>query len=193
MAEDLREFVQAAQLPAVHLLGHSMGGKTAMQFALAYPEQVNRLIVVDSAPRRYPPFHDAILDALCALDLAAYSRRAELDQALAPRIPTAAVRQFLLMNVGRDEVGGFVWKINLGAIRDNYDKLTRGLESDGSFDGPALFIKGERSDYIQAEDSALINQLFPQATIKMVAGAGHWTHAEAPEELTRLALGFLAK
>ena len=191
LAEDLREFMQQQGLATAYLLGHSMGGKTAMEFALRYPAAVERLIVVDIAPRPYPPHHDEILDALCDLDLAAYRSRSELDAALAGRIPDLTTRQFLLTNATRDESGGFRWKLNLPALERNYDQIVGGVTTGRSFAGPALFVRGERSDYVQPSDEPEIRALFPQASIVTVADAGHWVHAEAPAEFARLVREFL--
>jgi esterase len=191
MAEDLRAFMQEQQLDSAHLLGHSMGGKTAMQFALSYPEQVEKLIVVDIAPNAYPPHHDMILDALCGLDLSQHSSRAALDQALAHTIDSRPVRQFLLTNVTRDDAGRFTWKMNLDGIKQSYDRIIGAIEQHGRFDKPALFVRGETSDYIQDSDQPAIEALFPQAQILTIAGSGHWVHAEAPEDFLAVVLDFL--
>jgi esterase len=191
MADDLQEFVQSQQISSAHLLGHSMGGKTAMQFALTYPGYVKKLIVVDIAPKGYPRHHDEILDALCSLDLSAANSRSELDTALAQYISDAAVRQFLLTNAVRSTSGGFEWKMNLDAIKQCYDNLIAGIDEKGQFDKPALFIRGEKSDYIGEDDYRLIQTMFPQASIKTIAGAGHWVHAEAPETFYKIVSDFL--
>ncbi len=191
MADDLLELFEAEQLGSAHVLGHSMGGKTAMQFALTYPDRVDRLIVVDIAPRAYAPHHDDIFAAMYALDLRQSPNRSELDQALAQHIHDRAVRQFLLTNVVRDDAGGFRWKINLDALRDNYRALVGGVGTRGRFDKPTLFVRGEKSDYIQSSDEPQIRALFPQATIRTIEGAGHWVHAEAPTEFAQVVLEFL--
>ncbi len=191
MAEDLRVLMQAEHIDAAHIIGHSMGGKTAMQFALTFPNQVDKLVVVDIAPKSYDRHHDEILDALCSLDLGAATSRGDLDRALARHIPEAGVRQFLLMNVARDDAGGFRWKIDLDAIARNYDRLVEWSDSGRTFPGPTCFVRGEGSDYIQPEDEAVIRSLFPQAEIVTVADVGHWVHAEAPQEFYRIVRDFL--
>lgn len=191
MADDLKEFMQQQTLASTHLLGHSMGGKTAMQFAVTHPEKVDTLIVVDIAPRAYSPQHKEIFDALYSLDLRTFNTRKEVDEALARKLPGFSIRQFLLKNLARDESGGFRWKMNLDAIYRNYDELNKGLETDRRFEKPTLFIKGGNSDYIREGDIPLIKEIFPQVKIVTVSGAGHWVHAEALKEFCQIVLDFL--
>lgn len=190
MAGDIAEFLQAHRLPQAHVLGHSLGGKVAMRFALRHPDQVARLIVADMAPRAYPPSHLPIFEALRSLDLASFHNRNEMDAALVSAIPEPSVRQFLLKNVTRTDTGAFGWKLNLPAIEANYPKLLQAIDDDAPFPGPVLFIRGGQSDYIQDTDHASILRLFPQASFKTLPNAGHWIHAEAPEEFFQLVTGF---
>jgi pimeloyl-ACP methyl ester carboxylesterase len=192
MAADLLELMQTHELPATYLLGHSMGGKAAMRFAFDHPEIVNRLVIVDIAPKSYPPHHDEILDALNALDLTQYTTRQELDAGLAHYLDNYGVRQFLLKSVTRDANGAFAWKMNLDVITRDYDRLLEGVDSPKPFDKPTLFIRGATSDYIQDEDEALIIRLFPQARIATIPNAGHWVHAEAPGVCLELIRAFLS-
>jgi len=191
MANDLREFVEANRLERVFLLGHSMGGKVAMQFAVDYPAQVEKLVIVDIAPRTYPPSQRPLLAALRALDLGAIGSFAEADAALKPAIPETALRQFLLKNLSRDERGRFRWRIGLEEIAENYDALTLAIAIDPPFEKPACFIRGGRSDFIADLDAALIRRAFPRARIETIEGAGHWVQSEAPEEFYRAVSGFL--
>jgi pimeloyl-ACP methyl ester carboxylesterase len=191
MAEDLRDFMDGHSLRSANLLGHSMGGKAAMQFAVTYPDRVEKLIVVDIAPKDYQPRHDAILHALVSLDLGAFTSRTEIDGALKTAIPENAVRQFLLTNLVRNDAGVFIWRMNLGAIVQNYSEIIRGLTSELSFDKPVLFLKGENSDYIQHEDYALIARVFPLAHLVTISGSGHWVQAEAPVQFLSVVLDFL--
>jgi pimeloyl-ACP methyl ester carboxylesterase len=191
MAEDLHAFVEQHGLQHVNVMGHSMGGKTAMQFALRYPACLARLIVADIAPKAYPAHHDEIFDAMCALDLAALHTRQELDSALAPRVPDTATRQLIMKNVGRDEHGAFTWKLNLDAIKQNYDAILGNIAGDGPFLKPTLFMRGELSNYVQASDEPAIRRLFPEAQIVTVSGAGHWIHAEKPAEVLKIVEDFL--
>jgi esterase len=192
MADDLRELVVDEDLAAAHVLGHSMGGKTAMEFALRYPALVERLVVVDIAPRAYPPHHDAIFAGLDALDLGAATSRGELDAVLAQNLPDRGVRQFLLTNVQRDDDGRFRWRIDLPAIKAAYSGIVGAIQADEPFNGPTLFVRGEHSDYIQPADEPEIRALFPAATVQTIPGAGHWVHAEAPAVFAQVVLGFLA-
>ena len=192
LAEDLGEFLDEHKLKSAHVLGHSLGGKTAMQFALTYAHRVDKLIVVDIAPRAYPPVHDEIFDAMIPLDLRTYSSRQAVDEAMAKKIPDVATRQFLMKNLGRDESGGFRWKVNLEAIKKNYDEIARAIESDSTFTKPTLFVRGERSGYVRDSDVPDIRKLFPQAEIAGL-DTGHWVHAEAPQAFSGLVLEFLQK
>jgi pimeloyl-ACP methyl ester carboxylesterase len=191
MAGDLRELLDRLNVPSAALLGHSMGGKAAMRFALDYPDRTDVLIVLDIAPRAYAPHHEAEFDAMQALEPAAYSSRAQLDAALAERLQDAQNRQFLLTNIQRDADGRFGWRLDLDAIRAGYDEIVAAVDSDTSYSGPALFVRGERSQYVSERDGATIRRLFPHAVIETVAGAGHWVHAEQPQEVARIVREFL--
>jgi len=192
MAADVLEFMDAHGLAGAHLLGHSMGGKTAMQFALRHPERVRKLVVVDVAPRAYPPHHAPALAALLALDLRAFHRRDQLDAALAKSIEDPVVRRFLLKNAARDAAGAFRWKANLRGLWENHERLAAAVSGDIPFTKPALFVRGEKSDCIGEADLELIGRLFPRATVRTIAGAGHWVHADEPEALCETVLKFLA-
>jgi pimeloyl-ACP methyl ester carboxylesterase len=191
MADDLRDFMAAHQLPRAHVLGHSLGGKTAMHFALRFPDLVEKLIIVDMAPRAYAPSHGPLFDAMLSLDLASFRERSEIAAALEPSIPDLATRQFLLKNIARDDSGAFRWKLNLPVLQKNYNQLNAAIAPGPTFPGPVLFIKGERSDYLNEFDVPLIHQLFPCSTVKTVPAAGHWVHADAPDQLINFALKFL--
>lgn len=193
MAEDLREFMDDRGLTRASLLGHSMGGKTAMEFALRYPSAVEGLVVIDIAPRAYPPGHDEILDAMASLDLSAYASRSAIEKALEPLISDLRVRQFVLTNLRRVEEGRYNWKINLSSLRSNYAEIIKAQNSETPFRGPTLFIRGGNSYYIRPEDVTSLLELFPSATVSTISGAGHWVHADAPEKLLPLVEEFLSK
>jgi esterase len=191
MAADLGKFFAAQKIESAHVIGHSMGGKVAMQFALDFPGRVKKLVVVDMAPRAYKRAHDYIFDALLALDLAQFQSRGEIEEVLAPKIPSLNLRRFLLKNLGRDDAGRFVWKMNLHGVAENYLRLGEVLGERPPFTGPCLFIRAGKSDYIKATDEAEIRQRFPAARIETIPTAGHWVHADAPAEFLRLVLEFL--
>jgi esterase len=193
MAGDVREFVLEHGLSPACVIGHSMGGKTAMELALHVPDIVDRLVVVDIAPKEYPAAHGELMDAMDAVDLEAYTSREEIDHALAKRLRDTAVRQFLLTNLRRDESGRYRWRLNLDAIRANAGELGKAQRADIPFPRPVLFISGGRSTSIAPRDRPLIERLFPRATFETIDGASHWVHADAPEEFLRLVLGFLTK
>ncbi len=191
MADDLDAFCAAEGIDRAAWVGHSMGGKTAMQMALRHPHRVEKLVVADIAPRLYAPAHEKILAAMQALELAQYQTRPQLEAALAPEIPDLVLRRFLLKNVGRDTAGTFFWKLNLGALAENYARLREPITGPAPFGGPTLFLRGDRSKYIQPADEPLIRQWFPSARIETIANAGHWLHADQPEEFVRRLLAFL--
>lgn len=192
MAEDIREFIQEHGLAHFFLLGHSLGGKVAMQFAATHPNEVEKLVVVDIAPKAYPPSQKVLLAALRALDLTRIGSFSDADTALKPSISEAALRQFLIKNLSRDETGHFRWRIGLNEIAENYDALTAAIAIDPPFEKPACFIRGGRSEFIADEDGALIRWVFPRAKIEIIEGAGHWVQSEAPEEFYRTVVSFLS-
>jgi esterase len=193
MTADLRESMEQQALRRVMLLGHSMGGKVAMQFAIDHSEQVDRLVIVDIAPKPYELSQRYILKALRSLDLTRYKSFADVDAALTAEISGESLRQFLLKNLARDEDGRLRWKVHLEAIYRNYDKLARGVGPERTFDKTTLFIRGGRSNYIGDDDAPLIRQIFPQAAIATVPEAGHWIHVDAPEEFFQTVLNFLSR
>jgi len=191
MAADLDKFMILRGLASAVVIGHSMGGKTAMQFALEFPGRVEKLVVADMSPRAYAPAHDRIFAALLGLDLSTLRSRQQAEAALAPDIPDLALRRFLLKNLGRDAGGRFLWKINLRSVVKNYRHLRAPIERPDPFTKPAMFIRGGKSDYLNPQDEPLIRELFPQAKIQTIPSARHWVHADQPEEFMRLVLSFL--
>jgi pimeloyl-ACP methyl ester carboxylesterase len=191
MAGDLRELLAAQGLTRAHVLGHSMGGKTAMQFALLHPAQVNKLIVVDIAPHAYPPLHEKVFKALLPLDLGEYQTRKQIEETLAPALPELALRQFLLKNLARDSAGAFYWRNGLREIRANYERLGAALGGEHPCERPTLFLRGEQSDYLQPEDLPAIHHLFPQAQLQTIPEAGHLPHTENRAAFLEAVLGFL--
>jgi esterase len=191
MAEDVAEFLDSKNIETATIIGHSLGGKTAMQFALQFPERTERLVVEDMAPRVYASVYENFMAAMLALDLPKFQTRQQIEEALAPEIPDLTLRRFLLKNLGRNSDGKFFWKIYLEGIRKNAAHLRAPISSPKPFEKPALFVRGEKSDYICAEDENGIRQLFPNSKIETIAGAGHWVHSEKPEEFMNLIREFL--
>jgi esterase len=193
MAADVADTMDSLGLADAHLLGHSMGGKTAMLLALERPARVRSLVVVDIAPVAYARGTDKVLAALCALDPARLQSRNEADAQLARHIESKPVRDFLLTNLQRAAGGGFEWRINLPAIQRDFDAVTGWPDTGRSYTGRTLFIRGEQSDYILPEHHAAMRAQFPHGTLKTVANAGHWVHSEKPEAVQRLVENFLAE
>jgi esterase len=192
MADDIVEFIIQHRISSTSLMGHSMGGKAAALTALLHPELVNKLIVVDIAPRSYQAQHDQVFNALTSLDLSVFKYRKDIDGALTLNIPEKSVRQFLMKNLMRDNSGLFHWKLNLDAIEKNYAQINEELPRDRQFYGPVLFIRGKNSDYIQTEDLPFIGQIFPKAELITIKNAGHWVHVDAPKEFSGTVLDFLS-
>jgi esterase len=191
MAADVEKFFIARGIQSAFVIGHSMGGKTAMQFALKFPDRVDKLVVAEMVPRAYAPAHGKIFAALLRLDLSKFQTRQQVEVALAPGIPDLVLRRFLLKNLGRNSAGEFFWKINLRGIAENYLPLREPLSAPVPFTKPTLFIRGGKSNYINPEDESLIRELFPQAIIRTIADGSHWIHADQPEEFLRLVQNFL--
>lgn len=191
MADDLKTFMEAHWVFSAALVGHSMGGKAAMQLALSHPDLVERLVVVDIAPGRAEDNHSSIFDALLDMDLSKMKSRQEAETYLSERIADVGTRQFLLKNITRESDGSYTWKMNLPVLRRHFNDILAPVESADPFDKPVLFIRGSRSNYIKDADFPLIKTLFPQAEIVTVEDAGHWVHADKPAELLLLLKQFL--
>jgi len=199
MAADVAAVIDQENLDAVNLLGHSMGGKVAMQLALEKPERIRRLLVADIAPVSYGEDrgdHDDIFDGLLAVDTAALTSRKDAEEKLKTASADPGVRQFLVSNLVKESRGGYRWRFNLEALHSNYRNLRAGVPVAGStaagqqFAGPVLFVKGGESDYIGREDWPVVERLFPRARIKTLMGTGHWLHAEKPRVFHRVARDF---
>lgn len=190
MSQDLLELLDHLQLKRINLMGHSMGGKAAMQFALDHPERVNRLVVVDIAPVRYDARHNDVLTGLKKIDLKTLKSRSDADRILAEYVDSTATRAFLLKNLYRNEDKQFAWRVNLPVLEQKYPEIGAAPEGN-TYNGPVLFIKGGDSDYLLAEHQHPIRQRFPTAAFKIIAGAGHLPHVEKPGAFTRLVERFL--
>ena len=193
MAGDVAELIDELGGGPVDLAGHSLGGKVAMELALSRPELVRRLVSLDMAPKEYPPHHTELRDALLSLDLERIGSRKEAERQLSLRVHDRAVVLFLLKSLVHRGDGGFAWQLNLRGIADSFSETGKPIEGGRSFGGPALFLVGALSDYVDpAADLSLIRSLFPQAVIRRVEAAGHWLHAEQPEQIIAALAGFLA-
>lgn len=190
MADDVAKLIEDEGISSPVLLGHSMGGKTAMTLALRNPRLLSGVVVIDVAPRRYPNQHDRIVEGLLAMPLAELKSRQDADEALSAHVPEPAVRQFLLKNLKREPSGGFSWKMNLDTISRNISEVSKGVEKGSPFPGPSLFVRGARSPYIADDDLDGIRELFPAARLETL-DTGHWIQAEKPKELVDLVRSFL--
>ncbi|QXP65610.1 alpha/beta fold hydrolase [Polaribacter sp. AHE13PA] len=182
LVEDLHAYIQHYQLEEVNIIGHSMGGKTAMLFAVTYPDLVDKLIVVDISPRMYQPHHNAILAGLNSIDFSVENTRTLVDKKLSALIPDFGVRQFLLKNVYWKEKGKLAFRFNLESLTDNNPEVGEALPSFTVFEKDTLFLKGSKSDYITQDEEPIIEAHFPNSKIVEIKNAGHWLHAENPKD-----------
>lgn len=191
MAADLLELMDDEGIAQAYLMGHSMGGKTVMHFALSHPDRVEKLIVADIAPRYYPLHHQVILEGLNAIPVETIKSRKEADDILAQYIRNVGIRQFLLKSLGRNDEGGFEWKINLPVITEKIEIVGQEIAAEHAFPKPTLFMGGANSDYIRPEDQESILRLFPNSQTIFIPNAGHWLHAEQPAAVVAAVREFL--
>jgi len=182
MAGDVLGYCKTNQLEDIILLGHSMGGKVAMHIANADPNLIDKLIIVDIAPKYYPPHHQKILEGLSALQEKSFTSRGEAESFLSDFIEDEGTRLFLLKNLYRKDKNVLSLRLNLEALVENVDEVGAALPPGLRFDKPTLFIKGSKSNYITADDKPLIDLHFPEAEILEIQNAGHWVHAENMED-----------
>jgi pimeloyl-ACP methyl ester carboxylesterase len=191
MAADLSEFLASEKLDHAHLIGHSMGGKVAMRFALDQPDSVAGLVVIDIAPKAYPPTHRPLLIALKALELTTCNTYGDIDRALEGQIRDTQVRQFVIKNLARGADETFYWRLGSDEIIVNYDALTEAVSAHRPVATRTCFIRGGRSNFIADTDIPWIRQLFPNAEIVTFADAGHWVHIDAAERFYQTVTEFL--
>jgi esterase len=194
MADDVRELIVRLGLKYCCIVGHSMGGKVAMQLALNFPDLVEKLVIVDIAPVSYPENadrHMCVLAGMDAVKLNEIKSRAEAEVTLRDYISEEATRKFLLTNLVRNKKGLFEWRLHKDSIRENHANLRAGLTATKSFFKPVLFVKGSLSPYIKSEHEGQIKEFFPAASVKLIMDAGHWLHAEQPQALQKILLKFL--
>ena len=193
LTDDLFEFIDEHEIENPMILGHSMGGKVAMRFALENPHMVRRLIVVDISLKGYPPreTHMQIVKAMRSVNLEGISKRQEAEQQLEQLIPDQRIRLFVMKNLYRNEENKFAWRLNIDGIEPNLSDLFDAIETNQKFEKPTLFIKGGASNYIVYEDYDMIRKNFPNAEIISIANTSHWVHVESPEVFYQLTSGFL--
>lgn len=192
MAAVVYRWMQDEGLPRAHLVGHSLGGKVAMQLALDHPDSVASLVVADIAPVAYPPRHDGVFAALRAVAEARCSRREQAAELMASQVQDERVIQFLLTSLQRTGDGTLAWRFDWQGMEENYAALLAAPGDGCSYSGPVLFIKGGESDYIREAHRAAISRSFPGATLEVMPGSGHWLHAEQPDIFNRIVGRFLA-
>lgn len=193
LAHTVGQWASDKGLHSYHLLGHSMGGKVAMQMALNdYASVIEKLIVVDIAPKPYPPHHQDVFKGLNSVDFTQATDRKSVEEQLRPFVSDAGIRQFLLKSLYKKD-GHMAWRFNVEVLESRYDAVAAAPDMGQPFSGPTLFIKGMNSDYIQAEDQQQIQQLFPNARAKLIEGAGHWPHAEKPSAFNHVVENFLTE
>ncbi len=204
MADDIQFFMKQHQIESSILMGHSMGGKTAMTVALKYPQLIDKLIILDIAPKSYGNFsnyaqitndHRSIINALLSVQLEEHKSRTSVDKFLQVGIPNKMVRSFLLKNVGRNDNGTLFWKFNLQALADNLHLIMDGFSdkdySEFPMDKTVVLINGANSPYVQEEDLQLVRHYFPSVQTATIPDAGHWLHAEQPEIFLKTLLYFI--
>ena len=191
MAEDLKRYCDENNLNDIILLGHSMGGKTAMLFATKYPELVNKLIVADISPRYYPIHHDAILEGLNNLDFSEIKSRGQADKVLSNYVHEIGTRMFLLKNLYWVEKGQLGLRINLEVLKENISEVGEALPIHATCKKPTLFLRGDKSEYIGEADEALIKRHFLDSEIVTISNAGHWLHAENPKDFYNAVINFI--
>jgi esterase len=180
-------------ITSAHFIGHSLGGKMSMHIALTHPELVTTLCVADIAPVNYPHRHQAVLYALNHVDLSKFIQRSEVKAQFDELLEEEGTKQFLLKSLYKDNTGTWRWRFNHQLLTRDYELLIAWPEFTTQYQGPTLFIKGQDSDYITREHQSDILQLFPYATSKIIAGTGHWLHAQKPLAFNRIVEQFILK
>lgn len=191
LSDDLKRYMQHHNLETANIIGHSMGGKTAMQFACDHPEMTEKLIVADISPKYYPPHHQEILNALQALDFQKITTRGEADEELSKYIMDYGTRQFLLKNLYWVDQGKLGFRFNLPVLSTKMEEIGENISTTATYEGPTLFLKGDASEYVVESDFPEIKRHFPAAEIDTIENAGHWVHAANPEQFYDKSFAFL--
>ncbi|MES2779287.1 MAG: alpha/beta fold hydrolase [Bacteroidota bacterium] len=190
MVDDVNDFMFQHHIDNAFVLGHSMGGKVAMKFAIQYPTLCTKLIVADMAPREYRPGHDDVFDAIFQVNLDTIQTRKEAEEAMKPYLGDMGTRQFILKSLERTEEGKYAWKFNLRTLFQDYAEVIKPITSSHIYEGDVLFLKGSLSAYIKDTDMEQIHGLFPNATLQTIEDAAHWLHADKPKEFYEAVLSF---
>jgi pimeloyl-ACP methyl ester carboxylesterase len=192
MVEDLVHYIHHHQLEKVTIIGHSMGGKSTMLLAATYPELIDRLVIVDIAPKFYPPHHQDIIDALIDVDFDKVTSRKDVEKVLSQHLNNPVVVSFFLKSLYRNEDGNYSFRFNLDSLtKNNFEVGKVMLQENIRFEKPTLFVRGEDSDYIMQEDYQLIEKHFTAVNIQSIPKSGHWLHVEKPNEFYEIASSFL--
>ena len=192
LVEDLHYYIEQHHLQKVILMGHSMGGKVVMQFAVTYPNLVDKLIVADISPKYYKPHHEYILAALNSVNFTLHTTRKKVEEVLKIDIKEQGIIQFLLKNVYWESKEKLAYRFNLQSLTENNSEVGAALPSFTHFDGETLFLSGENSNYITKEDIPLISAHFSNSQIVTVKNAGHWLHAENSVQFYNEVVSFLS-
>lgn len=193
LEDDLLELTEEYRLDSIILMGHSLGGKTAMYFALHHPQTIKKLIIVDIALKKTPVNmeHQMLINAMLEVDFSKVRSRSDVERQLEAHVPSQRLRQFLLKSVYWRDKQSLDWRLNLKAINENILNIFEGADVAGTFSGPVLFIRGGRSGYIKDEDLDELKIKFPGALVKTIPEAGHWVHADAPGEFLEAVRAFV--
>jgi pimeloyl-ACP methyl ester carboxylesterase len=193
LVEDLHELIKDQGLKKVNLIGHSLGGKTAMLFALEYPDLLDKLVVVDIALRKYSPNleHQMLIDAMMEVDFSSARSRSDVDRQLEQNVHSLKLRQFLLKNIYWKDKETLGWRVNLPILKESLPRMLEGIGPDKKFLNPVLLVRGGLSDYVTDADLPAMVKQFPRTSVKTLANASHWVHADAPGAFYSLVREFL--
>jgi pimeloyl-ACP methyl ester carboxylesterase len=192
LADDLERLIQHLGIDQFTLIGHSMGGKTAMYYSQKYPNRLEKMVIVDIGIKRYPMHHNEIIKGIKSIDLFTIESRSAAEQAMLPFVNSYGVRQFLLKNLYWVEKGKLAWRMNVDVLEREMEEILAPIPTIEVWT-PTLFLRGAMSNYILDEDWDAIEEIFPDATLETIENAGHWVHSEQPEEFIEKVLGFIIR
>jgi len=192
LADDLERLILHLEIDKFTLIGHSMGGKTAMYYSQKYPNRLEKMVIVDIGIKRYPMHHNEIIKGIKSIDLSTIESRSAAEQAMLPFVDSYGVRQFLLKNLYWIEKGKLAWRMNVEVLEREMEEILAPIPAIEVWT-PTLFLRGAMSNYILDEDWDAMEELFPDATLETIENAGHWVHSEQPEEFIEKVLGFVIR